>query len=86
VPAPDRWFTYSNWLDDARMPDFARTVDIPQHDKVVLRLGQHDPLPAAGPHERADGKTAHDTRLPNRPGWAAIMASQSPCAPVGRRR
>ena len=39
VAAPDRWFTYSNWLDDARMPDFARTVDIhrkPGYDPVEL--------------------------------------------------
>jgi hypothetical protein len=25
---PDRWFTYYYWLDDARAPHFARTVDI----------------------------------------------------------
>jgi predicted AlkP superfamily pyrophosphatase or phosphodiesterase len=39
VAAPDRWFTYYYWLDDARMPDFARTVDIhrkPGYDPVEL--------------------------------------------------
>jgi hypothetical protein len=39
VAAPDRWFTYCYWLDDARMPDFARTVDIhrkPGYDPVEL--------------------------------------------------
>jgi predicted AlkP superfamily pyrophosphatase or phosphodiesterase len=39
VAVPDRWFTYYYWLDDARMPDFARTVDIhrkPGYDPVEL--------------------------------------------------
>ena len=38
---PDAWFTYYYWLDDARMPDFARTVDIhrkPGYDPVELFL------------------------------------------------
>ncbi|MFM8579604.1 MAG: alkaline phosphatase family protein [Planctomycetaceae bacterium] len=37
----DRWFTYYYWLDDQRMPDFARTVDIhrkPGYDPVELFL------------------------------------------------
>lgn len=39
ISAPDRWFTYYYWLDDALMPDFARTVDIhrkPGYDPVEL--------------------------------------------------
>jgi predicted AlkP superfamily pyrophosphatase or phosphodiesterase len=28
VAKPDAWFAYPYWLDDARAPDFARTVDI----------------------------------------------------------
>ena len=39
VAAADRWFTYYYWLDDATMPDFARTVDIhrkPGYDPVEL--------------------------------------------------
>jgi predicted AlkP superfamily pyrophosphatase or phosphodiesterase len=39
VAAADRWFTYYYWLDDARMPDFARTVDIhrkPGYDPAEL--------------------------------------------------
>src|SRR5262249_8081746 len=28
VASPGAWFTYYYWLDDARAPDFARTVDI----------------------------------------------------------
>ncbi|MCB9882364.1 MAG: alkaline phosphatase family protein [Planctomycetes bacterium] len=38
---PGCWFTYYYWLDDARAPDFARTVDIhrkPGYDPVELFL------------------------------------------------
>src|SRR4029078_8245194 len=28
ISATDAWFTYYYWLDDARAPDYARTVDI----------------------------------------------------------
>jgi len=45
---PDRWFSYYWWEDDAKAPDFARTVDIhrkPGYDPMELFL---DPaLPAA---------------------------------------
>ena len=37
----DAWFTYYYWLDDARAPDYARTVDIhrkPGYDPVELFL------------------------------------------------
>ncbi|HXI58982.1 MAG TPA: alkaline phosphatase family protein [Polyangia bacterium] len=47
VSAPDRWFSYYYWLDDALAPDFARTVDIhrkPGYDPVELFL---DPKLAA---------------------------------------
>jgi len=39
VAEPDAWFTYYYWLDDARAPDYARTVDIhrkPGYDPVEL--------------------------------------------------
>ena len=39
LAAPDRWFTYYYWLDDAVAPDFARTVDIhrkPGYDPAEL--------------------------------------------------
>ncbi len=41
IAAPDRWFTYYYWLDDALAPDFARSVDIhrkPGYDPVELFL------------------------------------------------
>ena len=41
VAEPDAWFAYYYWLEDARAPDFARTVDIhrkPGFDPVELFL------------------------------------------------
>lgn len=41
VAAPDSWFTYYFWQDDALAPDYARTVDIhrkPGYDPVELFL------------------------------------------------
>ncbi|NBU42314.1 MAG: alkaline phosphatase family protein, partial [Planctomycetia bacterium] len=45
---PDRWFSYYYWLDDEKMPDFARTVDIhrkPGYDPAELFLDPHLSLP-----------------------------------------
>ena len=45
---PGAWFTYYYWLDDARAPDFARTVDIhrkPGYDPVELFLDPDLRLP-----------------------------------------
>lgn len=39
ISKPDRWFSYYYWLDDARAPDYSRTVDIhrkPGYDPVEL--------------------------------------------------
>jgi hypothetical protein len=50
VAQPDRWFTYYYWLDDARAPDYARTVDIhrkPGYDPVELFLDPTLRLPKA---------------------------------------
>lgn len=41
IAGPDCWFTYYYWTDDARAPDYARTVDIhrkPGYDPVELFL------------------------------------------------
>ncbi|MEE1926962.1 alkaline phosphatase family protein [Streptomyces sp. TRM 70351] len=43
---PDAWFTYYYWLDDARAPDFARSVEIhrkPGYDPAELFLDPLDP-------------------------------------------
>jgi hypothetical protein len=45
---PDAWFTYYYWLDDARAPDFARTVDIhrkPGYDPAELFVDPNIKLP-----------------------------------------
>jgi len=46
VAQVNAWFTYYYWLDDARAPDFARTVDIhrkPGYDPVELFLNPKIP-------------------------------------------
>jgi predicted AlkP superfamily pyrophosphatase or phosphodiesterase len=48
VAAADSWFTYYHFLDDARAPDFARTVDIhrkPGYDPVELFIDQRIRFP-----------------------------------------
>jgi len=49
VAKPEAWFTYYYWLDDARAPDYARTVDIhrkPGYDPVELFIGPAIRVPA----------------------------------------
>jgi len=49
VAEPGHWFTYYYWLDDAKAPDFARTVDIhrkPGYDPVELFVDPSLTLPA----------------------------------------
>jgi predicted AlkP superfamily pyrophosphatase or phosphodiesterase len=49
VAKKERWFSYYYWLDDARAPDFARTVDIhrkPGYDPVELFLDPALAMPA----------------------------------------
>lgn len=50
VAEPRRWFSYDYWLDDARAPDFARTVDIhrkPGYDPLELFIDPKIALPKA---------------------------------------
>ncbi len=47
LSAPDRWFSYGWWMEDAKAPDFARTVDIfkkPGYDPCELLLDPARPL------------------------------------------
>ena len=49
IARPDRWFSYYYWQDDARAPDFARTVDIhrkPGYDPVELFIDPAIRVPA----------------------------------------
>ncbi|MFI5494107.1 nucleotide pyrophosphatase/phosphodiesterase family protein [Actinoplanes sp. NPDC051859] len=51
VAAPDAWFTYYYWLDDAAAPDFARLVDIhrkPGYDPAELFFDPAGPNAAKG--------------------------------------
>jgi hypothetical protein len=48
LSAPDRWFSYYWWLEDAKAPDFARTVDIhrkPGYDPMELFVDPAITLP-----------------------------------------
>jgi len=48
VAAENAWFTYYYWDDDARAPDFARTVDIhrkPGYDPVELFIDPNISMP-----------------------------------------
>ncbi|HVT88577.1 MAG TPA: alkaline phosphatase family protein, partial [Tepidisphaeraceae bacterium] len=50
IASPGAWFTYYYWLDDAKAPDFARTVDIhrkPGYDPVELFLNPELTMPKA---------------------------------------
>ncbi len=50
VSAANRWFSYYYWLDDARAPDYARTVDIhrkPGYDPVELFIDPAIRVPMA---------------------------------------
>jgi hypothetical protein len=47
IAEPGHWFAYYYWLDDARAPDFARTVDIhrkPGFDPVELYMDPDRPF------------------------------------------
>jgi predicted AlkP superfamily pyrophosphatase or phosphodiesterase len=49
ISKSDRWFSYYYWLDDAKAPDFARTVDIhrkPGYDPAELFVDPKIVLPA----------------------------------------
>jgi len=59
VAARDAWFAYPWWLDDARAPDFARTVDIhrkPGYDPVELFI---DPATKSIPLDAALVRGSH---------------------------
>jgi predicted AlkP superfamily pyrophosphatase or phosphodiesterase len=67
IAEPDAWFTYYYWLDDARAPDYARTVDIhrkPGYDPVELYLD-----PALGSPKLKIGLTLLRRQL----GFRALM-------------
>ena len=55
IAKADSWFTYYHFLDDARAPDFARTVDIhrkPGYDPVELLIDPQDHASRNSPWRR----------------------------------
>jgi len=42
ISTADRWFSYYYWLDDARAPDYARTVDIHRKPGYVQSFAKKD--------------------------------------------
>ncbi len=67
ISKADRWFSYYYWLDDAKAPDFARTVDIhrkPGYDPVELFVDPALKLPLLAIAWRlAKRKLGHRTLL-----------------------
>jgi predicted AlkP superfamily pyrophosphatase or phosphodiesterase len=64
VAEADAWFSYYYWLDDARAPDFARTVDIhrkPGYDPVELFF---DPATRSIPLNTALVRGSHGRTAP----------------------
>ena len=76
VSAPNSWQAYYWWLDDARAPAFARTVDIhrkPGYDPVELHF---DPATKSIPLDATRVKGSHGA--PVREQWqqGVLLASQ----------
>jgi len=94
----DSWQCYFYWLDDARAPSFARTIDIhrkPGYDPLELHLDRGR-LPAVaipldvslvkGSHGAVDPHEPHETLfVASRPGLAAGPLEMREVAGVVRR-
>jgi hypothetical protein len=77
--APDSWQAYPYWLDDARAPSFARTVDIhrkPGYDPVELHIDRAK-LPAVSiPLDTSLVKGSHGAIDPSNPHETIFIASR----------
>jgi len=96
--AADSWQCYFYWLDDARAPSFARSIDIhrkPGYDPLELHLDRSR-LPAVaipldvslvkGSHGAVDPSDPHETILvASRPGLAATPLAMREVAGIVRR-
>jgi hypothetical protein len=75
----DSWQAYPYWLDDARAPSFARTVDIhrkPGYDPVELHIDRAQ-LPAVSiPLDTSLVKGSHGARDPANPHETIFIASR----------
>jgi len=95
---PHSWQCYFYWLDDARAPSFARTIDIhrkPGYDPLELHLDRSR-LPAVaipldvslvkGSHGAVDPRDPHETVfIASRPGLVAAPLAMADIAAVVRR-
>jgi len=81
ISRPDRWFAYYWWLDDARAPAFARTVDIhrkPGYDPVEMFINlpsKQTPLDAT----LVRGSHGYPADAPHRRG--VLLCSDSSAVP-----
>ena len=85
LAAPDAHFTYYWWLDDAKAPPFARTVDIhakPGFDAAELLL---DPATHAIPLSAEAIRGSHGLVPDDGRGWGVFVASPAPEELAGRR-
>lgn len=81
---PDSWQAYSYWLDEAKAPAFARTIDIhrkPGYDPLELHVDRSK-LPAVSiPLDTALVKGSHGGRDLANPHETIFIASRSDLAP-----
>ena len=85
LAAPDAHFTYYWWLDDAKAPPFARTVDIhskPGFDAAELLL---DPATRSIPLSAEAIRGSHGLVPDDGRGWGVFVASPAPEELAGRR-
>ncbi len=81
VSAPEKWFAYYWWLDDARAPSFARSVDIhrkPGYDPVEMFINMPErttPLDAS----LVKGSHGYPADAPNRQG-VLLCSNNEPLA------
>ncbi|MGB2801677.1 MAG: alkaline phosphatase family protein, partial [Phycisphaerae bacterium] len=82
---PDAHFTYYWWLDDAKAPPFARTVDIhakPGFDPAELFV---DPATKAIPLSAERVRGSHGLVPDGGAGWAVFCTSEPAKELIGRR-
>jgi hypothetical protein len=76
----DAWFAYPYWVDDARAPSFARTIDIhrkPGYDPLELHLDRGRLPQIAIPLDTALVKGSHGAVDPANPHETVFIASRS---------
>jgi predicted AlkP superfamily pyrophosphatase or phosphodiesterase len=85
LAAPDAHFVYYWWLDDAKAPPFARTVDL--HSKPGFDAAElfFDPATKGIPLAADRVRGSHGLVPPNGAGWGVLLASDLPPDLAGRK-